>query len=49
MKIYKKKNFNVLILTDPVDEPCFDRLIVYDGRPIVSIEKTGDQIGNIFF
>ena len=39
MQIYKKKGYEVLILEDPISEPCFDRLRLYDSKSLVSIEK----------
>lgn len=39
MQIFKKKNLEVLMLTDPMDEGCLSRLADFEGKKFVSIQK----------
>merc|ERR1712176_115199 len=39
LQIFKKKNIEVLLLTDHLDEPCIQKLSDYEGKKFVSIQK----------
>merc|ERR1712164_132524 len=39
MQMFKKKNIEVLMLTDHLDEPCIQKLADYEGKKFVSIQK----------
>uniref|UniRef100_A0A8C9GQW6 Heat shock protein 90-2-like n=1 Tax=Piliocolobus tephrosceles TaxID=591936 RepID=A0A8C9GQW6_9PRIM len=39
LQIFKKKNIDVLFLTESVDEPCIQRVQEYDGKKFKSIQK----------
>merc|ERR1712194_441343 len=39
LQIFKKKNIEVLLLTDHLDEPCLQKLADYEGKKFVSIQK----------
>merc|ERR1712127_632055 len=39
LQIFKKKDIEVLMLTDHLDEPCIQKLADYDGKKFVSIQK----------
>ncbi|CAD7936455.1 unnamed protein product [Amoebophrya sp. A120] len=39
LQIFKKKNIEVLLLTDHLDEPCIQKLADYEGKKFVSIQK----------
>merc|ERR1711904_243369 len=39
MQIFKKKDLEVLMLTDHLDEPCIQKLADYEGKKFVSIQK----------
>merc|ERR1712178_386560 len=39
LQIFKKKDIEVLMLTDPLDEPCIQKLADYEGKKFVSIQK----------
>lgn len=44
VQIYKNKGWEVLIVDDPLDEPCLQRVGNYDSKPIASVEKTNSKI-----
>ena len=37
--IFKKKGLDVLLLSDPLDEPCIQRLGTFEGKKLVSVQK----------
>merc|ERR1712194_794246 len=39
LQIFKKKNIEVLLLTDHLDEPCIQKLSDYEGKKFVPIQK----------
>merc|ERR1711953_529578 len=39
LQIFKKKDIEVLMLTDHLDEPCLQKLADYEGKKVVSIQK----------
>jgi heat shock protein beta len=39
LQIFKKKNVEVILLTDHLDEPCIQKLSDYEGKKFVSIQK----------
>merc|ERR1712196_503489 len=39
MQIFKKKDLEVLMLSDHLDEPCIQKLADYEGKKFVSIQK----------
>merc|ERR1712156_195947 len=39
MQIFKKKDLEVLMLSDHLDEPCLQKLADYEGKKFVSIQK----------
>merc|ERR1712093_252678 len=39
LQIFKKKDLEVLMLPDPLDEPCIQKLADYEGKKFVSIQK----------
>merc|ERR1712194_948057 len=39
LQIFKKKNVEVILLTDHLDEPCIQKLADYEGKKFVSIQK----------
>merc|ERR1711968_145522 len=39
MQIFKKKDVEVLMLSDHLDEPCIQKLADYEGKKFVSIQK----------
>merc|ERR1712188_84776 len=39
MQIFKKKDLEVLMLEDHLDEPCIQKLADYEGKKFVSIQK----------
>merc|ERR1711912_34666 len=39
LQIFKKKDIEVLMLTDHLDEPCTQKLADYEGKKFVSIQK----------
>merc|ERR1712086_899177 len=39
LQIFKKKDLEVLMLSDHLDEPCIQKLADYEGKKVVSIQK----------
>merc|ERR1711990_460793 len=39
LQVFKKKDIEVLILSDHLDEPCIQKLADYEGKKFVSIQK----------
>merc|ERR1711963_959676 len=39
LQMFKKKDIEVLMLTDHLDEPCIQKLADYEGKKFVSIQK----------
>merc|ERR1711920_862346 len=39
LQIFKKKDLEVLMLDDHLDEPCLQKLADYEGKKFVSIQK----------
>merc|ERR1712230_223028 len=39
LQIFKKKDIEVLMLADHLDEPCIQKLVDYEGKKFVSIQK----------
>jgi len=39
LQIFRKKDIEVLMLTDHLDEPCIQKLADYEGKKFVSIQK----------
>merc|ERR1712056_49109 len=39
LQIFKKKDIEVLMLADHLDEPCLQKLADYEGKKFVSIQK----------
>merc|ERR1712190_49696 len=39
LQIFKKKDIEILMLTDHLDEPCIQKLADYEGKKFVSIQK----------
>merc|ERR1712134_148882 len=39
LQVFKKKNIEVLLLMDHLDEPCIQKLADYEGKKFVSIQK----------
>merc|ERR1711941_172731 len=39
LQIFKKKDIEVLMLTDHLDEPCIQKLAGYEGKKFVAIQK----------
>merc|ERR1711998_108038 len=37
----KKRNYEVMYMTDPIDEYCVQQLKEYDGKKLVSVTKEG--------
>merc|ERR1719399_315763 len=44
MQIFKKKDLEVLMLSDHLDEPCVQKLADYEGKKFVSIQKSDVKI-----
>merc|ERR1712070_147637 len=42
LQIFQKKNLEVLLLTDHLDEPCLQKLADYEGKKFVSIQKSSE-------
>merc|ERR1711862_1091163 len=43
LQIFKKKDLEVLLLADHLDEPCLQKLADYEGKKFVSIQKAGPK------
>lgn len=39
LQIFRKKDIEVLLLTDHLDEPCIQKLADYEGKKFVSVQK----------
>jgi heat shock protein beta len=39
LQIFRKKNIEVLLLSDHLDEPCIQKLADYEGKKFVSVQK----------
>merc|ERR1711966_246498 len=39
LQVFRKKNIEVILLTDHLDEPCIQKLSDYEGKKFVSIQK----------
>jgi len=39
LQVFKKKNIEVLMLSDHLDEPCIQKLADYEGKKFVSVQK----------
>merc|ERR1711924_148237 len=39
LQVFKKKDIEVLMLSDHLDEPCVQKLADYEGKKFVSIQK----------
>merc|ERR1712187_143372 len=39
LQVFKKKDIEVLMLSDHLDEPCIQKLADYEGKKLVSIQK----------
>jgi heat shock protein beta len=39
LQVFKKKDLEVMLLTDHLDEPCIQKLADYEGKKFVSIQK----------
>merc|ERR1712193_20188 len=44
MQIFKKKDLEVLMLSDHLDEPCIQKLADYEGKKFVSIQKADGKL-----
>merc|ERR1712093_238299 len=47
LQIFKKKDIEVLMLTDHLDEPCIQKLADYEGKKFVSIQKAGVKLEKV--
>ncbi|MBI4882373.1 MAG: molecular chaperone HtpG [Planctomycetes bacterium] len=47
LEAFRKKGFEVLLLTDPVDEFAMQRLTEFDGKPIRSIERGEVEVEDV--
>merc|ERR1712151_644269 len=45
LQIFKKKDLEVLMLSDHLDEPCLQKLADYEGKKFVSIQKANVKLG----
>merc|ERR1712093_671991 len=44
LQIFKKKDLEVLLLPDHLDEPCLQKLADYEGKKFVSVQKADVKI-----
>merc|ERR1719261_854959 len=44
LQVFKKKDLEVLMLADHLDEPCIQKLADYEGKKFVSIQKADVKI-----
>merc|ERR1711935_366683 len=44
LQVFKKKDIEVLMLSDPLDEPCIQKLADYEGKKFVSIQKADAKL-----
>merc|ERR1712022_77841 len=44
LQVFKKKDIEVLMLSDHLDEPCIQKLADYEGKKFVSIQKADVKI-----
>lgn len=44
VQIYKKKDYEVLILMEPLQEPCLERVLTHQTKRIVSVEKSNAKL-----
>merc|ERR1712117_633231 len=44
MQVFKKKELEVLMLSDHLDEPCLQKLADYEGKKFVSIQKANVKL-----
>ncbi len=47
LEVFRKKDIEVLLLTDRVDEWVVGNLPLFDGRPLVSVAKGGLDLGKL--
>merc|ERR1712193_563548 len=45
LQIFKKKNIEVLLLSNHLDEPCIQKLADYEGKKFVSVQKADVKFG----
>merc|ERR1712202_41765 len=45
LQVFKKKNLEVLLLDDTLDEGCFQRLSDFEGKKFVSVQKADLELG----
>merc|ERR1711988_1806039 len=45
LQVFKKKDIEVLMLSDHLDEPCIQKLADYEGKKFVSIQKADVKMG----
>ncbi|TOF74462.1 hypothetical protein CGJ15_27205, partial [Vibrio parahaemolyticus] len=44
MERVKKRGFEVIYMTEPIDEYCVQQLKEYDGKQLVSVTKEGLEL-----
>merc|ERR1712224_270384 len=45
LQVFQKKDIEVLMLSDHLDEPCIQKLADYEGKKFVSIQKADVKLG----